>query len=410
MPGKAVVKVLAQGHEIDISCGKGEQSFQWLATVIQQRLKHFNVLRKSLQQEQFLVTEIRNAGGELINPKDKLYEHIGLSGLTVHATIETSFPVDDWENPQLNDWMQAAFVHSVTGQQWAGEIEGWRTNLEEVKQQQESEDLRSHAGNLSARDRAQTTLLTRKMLPTSSTLVKIGDFSEADVESAFNLDWQAMTWQWTSSPWSESQKSRLGLILKENYGLICHIFAHYAGVGQVGQRYGMSVQEFGHFLHTAHIVDWKVHEEAIERLFFATGPASLRNNNNSSSSQHLRGESKDGNESNTFTPGPRNGFAVKKTSTTPAASSSSSAHSVVTWPLMTRAHFAEALVYVAIDEVLGATVSNCSSSMISIPPVPNDLYAYVLRSTARRSDTKPVHGTTHCLLGAVVDQLHPLQQ
>lgn len=222
------VRVLVRNEQIDISCGDGRQSFQWLAAAIQGRLKHFNVLRKGLETDQYIVTEIRNTSGELINPKDKLYEHAGPSGLIVRATVEVTFPVDSWENPVMNEWMEAAYTHSQSGHHWAHEIEVWRDNLAELKA----------AAPKGADVDYNTLLLAKKVLPAASQLIKIGfDFTAADVETAFNLDWRGMDWSWI--PLGEIEKSKLGDILKSSYSLICNIFAHYAGIGK-GWRFSFS--------------------------------------------------------------------------------------------------------------------------------------------------------------------------
>lgn len=213
--------MIVRGQQVDISCGDGKQTFQWLASAVQERLKIFNTLRRELETDQFIVTEIRNTSDELINPKDRLYEHAGQAGLTVHATVETSFPVDDWENPVMNEWMEASYVASQAGQHWAKEIAVWRENLEQLK----SSTPKGASVNLN------TTLLAKKIQPQTSRLVKIGfDFTEADVEVAFNLDWQGLQWSWASL--KDSQKSRIGDTLRKSYSLVCSLFNHFAGEGK----------------------------------------------------------------------------------------------------------------------------------------------------------------------------------
>ena len=216
------VRVNVREHQLDINCGSGSQSFQWLASVVQSRLKQYHILRKSLETDDFIVTEIRNVEGELVNPKDKLYEHSGPSGLVVSATIATSFPVDDWENPNMNDWMQVAHIHSSTGEKWSSEIEAWRVSLDQIKKS---------AGGVGDAAQFNATLLAQRVIPQTARLIKIGfDFTEADVELAFNLDWQGMSWRWLQP--NDFVKSKIGDVLKSNYSLICNIFAHYAGVGK----------------------------------------------------------------------------------------------------------------------------------------------------------------------------------
>lgn len=343
--GNVTVHVLVNNQRFHVSCGKGEQSFQWLATVIQQRVKQFNLMRKSLQEESFIVTELRNQEDELINPQDKIYEHVGTNGLTVRAILVTSYPIDDWENPKINDWMQVAYIHSKSGYQWATEIEGWRQTLANADASMPGSKLRYKPANA----------IHKTLLPSQSTLIQIGEhFSPQDIESAFNLDWQAMSWKWLpsmlSSAVTETQRNRLGVVLKENYGLVCNLFVHYAGEGRVGQRYGMTLQEFGHCLHFAKLLDWKFSEEAVQRIFFSSGPENLQQTSSSNQDSNERAGMEEADI-------PRNGFAVKKaTSYSSALQDSATTNSTKRCPLMTRAHFAEALVCVALEERFGNQV------------------------------------------------------
>jgi hypothetical protein len=392
-----IVRILVKGHTIDVSCGKGEQSFQWLASVVEGRLKMFNVLRKSLDEEAFIVTEIRNQAGELLNPRDKIYEHVGPSGLTVHATVETKFPVDDWENPKLNPWMQAAHIHSLTGQQWATEIEGWRINLDELKQQTAMKSTENaNSSSLTSRERLNSNLLAQKIIPTSSSLVKIGfDFTEADVEMAFNLDWQAISLRWIPN-FSDLLRSKLGVYLKREYSIICNIFAHYAGVGKVGQRYGMSIEEFGHALHTMKLIDWKQTncEEDIETIFFKTFPETatqaIQNNNNSTqrttesfkssaNTQHINNNNNNNNNGKNSANNPQTIQMITPANRNGSKATSSSAQSSITWPLMTRSHFVEAILAVALQEQLGG--NNVSFNHVA-KPLKSNLLALGGRSIA----------------------------
>jgi hypothetical protein len=230
------VKVIVKNEELSISCGPGQQSFQWLAAVIQERLKTFRILRKSLEPETYIVTELRNAEGELINPKDKIFEHNTASGLIVHAMLANSFPVDEWENPVYNDWMEVAHLNSGQNQNWSKEMSVWRENLAEIKKNSSAtENIYGLSNEAAKHIDINNALLASKALPqnTAAKLIKIGfDFTEADVELAFNLDWQIMSWKWMNSSMNDLQKNKLGDILKLNYSLICNIFSHYAGVAK----------------------------------------------------------------------------------------------------------------------------------------------------------------------------------
>jgi hypothetical protein len=258
------IKVIVNEHEVNISCANGNQSFQWLAYVIQERLKQYKILRKSLEPETYVVTEIRNLEGELINPKDKIFEHSTPAGLSVRAMIATSFPIDEWENPVFNDWMQVAHLHSQQNQYWSKEMEAWRTNLEDIKKN--SSDVFGYSNEAAKNVDINATLLASKAIPHSARLIKLGfDFTEADVELAFNLDWQIMSWKWLPTHLNEMQKNKLGDVIKTTYSLICNIFAHYAGIGKVGQRFGMTVEELGHFFHFMKVYDWKNDDQSFSK-------------------------------------------------------------------------------------------------------------------------------------------------
>jgi hypothetical protein len=61
---------------------------------------------------------------------------------------------------------------------------------------------------------------------------------------------------------------RLGDCLRSLYSSVCNIFAHYCGVGQVGERYGLSMQEFAHLLHFMRLVNIKENSEFAGLLLY----------------------------------------------------------------------------------------------------------------------------------------------
>lgn len=229
-----IVKVQIGNNEkmvVNVSCGEGKQSFKWLAGVIQARIKEFGILRKTFDTDAYIVTEMRNAEGDMINPKDAIFEHVQMvNGQTITAIISKSYPVDEWEYPEINDWMKVAYLESKVGKYYQNEISAWRENIEKLK------SAKSFNNNL---------LSPRKL---NSTIIKIGfDFTEDDIIAAFELDWGNMHWDWLTT--NKQQINAIGDALKQQYSIICNVFAHYCGTGQVGQRYGMTLQEFMHLLH-----------------------------------------------------------------------------------------------------------------------------------------------------------------
>jgi hypothetical protein len=91
---------------LDISVGDGKQTFKWLASVIQSRIQTHQLRRKGYETESYIVTELLNTKGELLNPSHCIYEHAGSNGMELSAVLATSFPVDEWDNPEMGDFMK----------------------------------------------------------------------------------------------------------------------------------------------------------------------------------------------------------------------------------------------------------------------------------------------------------------
>lgn len=253
---KLVVEVqIAHSKVLKISCGDGQQSIKWLASVVQSRIKDNQLFRNNFEEENFLVTEIRNAEGELLNPDDRIFEHVVDNKLGVSATVVSNYPVDEWENPEVGDFIKVANIKSDIGSNWVNEIEAWRNSLQKIKT---TNTLGLYNNNvLSPRMR---------QVESTSTLIKIGHgFSEEDIISAFELDWSSMSWGWLNP--TEYQRNVLGDTLKRNYSIFCNIFAHYCGQGQVGQRYGLTIRDFGHLMNAMLIYDFKISQDIIGMIF-----------------------------------------------------------------------------------------------------------------------------------------------
>lgn len=213
-----IINVKVKDATVKISCGNGRQSVRWLGSVVQSRIKQYGVLKNRFEDDNYIVTEIRNTDGHLLNPADLLCEHSDSGTLSVTAIVATSFPVDEWEIPELGDWMRNAHVKSTVGMQWVTEIEAWRDSLKTMKQKKNTD---GHESNI----------LLHRAQPPSSNLVQIGhNFTESDIDSAFDLDWSVMKWDWLQP--TELQKNQIGDVLKSNYAVVCNFFAHYCGVGQ----------------------------------------------------------------------------------------------------------------------------------------------------------------------------------
>eukprot|EP01032_Pedospumella_encystans_P030511 gene30511-34441_t len=128
-----IIKVKVRDAAINISCGSGRQTFRWLGSVIQSRIKQYGLLKNRFEDENYIVTEIRNRDNQLLNPADLLVEHAEGSNLEVIAIVASSFPVDEWEIPEMGDWLKGAHIKSKIGSQWMSEIEAWRDSLKTMK-------------------------------------------------------------------------------------------------------------------------------------------------------------------------------------------------------------------------------------------------------------------------------------
>ena len=216
-----------------------------------------------------------------------------------------------WGNPIYDGWMVGALLKSDTSVQWANEMEAWRDRLDK--------DI----------DSAGRPIVGGQQ---PSSLIQIGE--EPDLEQAFDLDWSQMRWAWLPTL-TEAQRASLRFALKANYGLIISIFLHYCGPGLMGQRYGLTISEFGHLLHLAGVLDWNTQSDVVLGMFEKTSGGAMGGASASASSASSGGGG-----------GGRGGGAV--------------------CPLMSRSHLCQAIVGVAVDLEMGSTVSQCQLYYLSL--------------------------------------------
>ena len=221
-----IVIVHVEDKEINISVGEGKQTVKWLSGVIQSRIVQHRVLKSNRDDCFYIVTEIKNASDQLIHPSDFIYEHASSDKLHVKATVASSFPTDQWECPMVSDWMKIANIRSDDGLKWMTEIEAWRDSLNKMNAvvSQSSQSIDMHQNNI----------LVQRSQNQASNFVQIGyNFSLADIESAFDLDWQVMVWEdIIGAGINEVHKSQMGETLRSHYRTVCNVFAHYSGTGQ----------------------------------------------------------------------------------------------------------------------------------------------------------------------------------
>jgi hypothetical protein len=215
----------ASAKKLTVDVGDGKQTIRWLATVAAARAKEGQLLRDECPENKFIVTGIRNADGKLINPTDCICEHTDPASpkiISLYADIAQEFEADSWGNPSLNSWQVNAFVHSKCGIKWASENEAWREKFNASRYLQDVDENPDDLPTTMPKDR--------------SNIVQIGDdFTQADIETAFSLDWRQIKCAWLpSSSSAASTMESVALTIKNNYALICKIYAHYCGVGQGG--------------------------------------------------------------------------------------------------------------------------------------------------------------------------------
>ena len=259
---KMIVFVEVREKRIEISLGSGTQSLKWLANVVSQRLKSNGVLRKSFEEEFRTVVQFKNSKNEVLNPNESIC-HL----------------VDDQEviYADVVDSLLSAYVKTKHGIRWYSEIEAYR-HLDE----NEGNDEENHL----------------------SSFLFVGELSGRDIDTAFKLDWQQMNWSWLGLTESDIEVRELKALLHQEYGLICRIFSHYCGVGKgnlkrfrivihfkisssssyfivivivvvvllfiliiVGEAYGMSLHEFGHFIHATGAINYRSYQRKIGLLF-----------------------------------------------------------------------------------------------------------------------------------------------
>ena len=230
------------------------------------------------------MTSIRNAEGEVINPLDMIIEHMlpGAPDVNFSADVVESFELNEHGIPNQTEWMTVAYVSSEHGQRYNTARE---KHSHAKTAQVETETQASGASNGSNGSNGSNAFLTH-----------IGLLDSDQALAAFDLDWSQQDWSTifplvgvsdnnnNSSSSSSSRGAYLGpngLLpmnasmtsptktrsiaetqhltvfepARKHYLGFCNLFVHFCGLGQVGQRYGMSEIDFTHLLHLARLLD-----------------------------------------------------------------------------------------------------------------------------------------------------------
>jgi hypothetical protein len=220
-------------------------------------MKSFKTLRQNHREDAFIVTGIRNDEGVLLNPADYIYEHAIGKILKVNVETAHALDSDEWGNPIYSNWMAGAYAVSKAGAIWNEEVAIWRERIRSQPLGDDEDDFDGLGG----------------FGHTSSGVLQIGDdFSDEDIERAFQLDWKQTKWPWLEAKPADTDMHVLKLTVRDNYRILCKIFTHFCGSGQVGQRYGLSVREFGHILHICKYFDMNNIDDrfAIEDIYWTT--------------------------------------------------------------------------------------------------------------------------------------------
>ena len=231
---KNKVIVEFDGQQISVGVQQGKQTFKWLALVLQTRIKELQQGKGSARVGKsdtgYLITGLLNENDELLDPRDCIFEHaVWVDGKwTIKAQTSGTFPSDNWGNPIYNEWTSAAYLNNEDSFRFMMEMDNWRMRL----------DLSSNGNNGTSGDNTGS----------GSNLIQIGD--APDVDTAFELDWSSMNWKWLPNL-TEIQKGSLRTAMQARYAIVLALFRHYCGAGELGQRYGMTLIEFSHFVHLA---------------------------------------------------------------------------------------------------------------------------------------------------------------
>ena len=146
----------------------------------------------------------------------------------------------------FSDWRAAAYIQSNAGSKWHVENEAWRNRIGKIRENKRVLHLPSHK------------------------LIHIGEFDEKEAGYAFDTDWATIDWITLGIHTGSPQKKAIHDFLKEKYVIICSFFQHFVGTGRIGEKYGMTLHEFGRVLHLCRLIKYSEEEskELCKNLFF----------------------------------------------------------------------------------------------------------------------------------------------
>ena len=159
------------------------------------------------------------------------------------------FESDKWGNPVYNDWMHAAYMVSESALKWSADMQHWRENeIEKLKKKKEAMDDDDQDYDDNDSSLIGNGSEWNSDLNAGSSLIQIGEdqFSSNDVRNYFTMDWGNIKFLWANN-FPISAKIAVHDLLKTHYGVICHLFLHYCGVGK-GKKTKKNIYLFLYFL------------------------------------------------------------------------------------------------------------------------------------------------------------------
>jgi hypothetical protein len=226
--------------ELIISLGDGRQTFRWLAKAVESRVSVFKLARTATAEhgsDLNLVTAFKNRTGELLNPFDMIYEHgeKDADQIDIWAESTAELVIDNNGDPEYPEWLSAAFVISDEGRKWQNTITHFREN-------------NSDTGK-------------------GANAVLVGDVSDGQgAVAAFNIDVSNLNFDMIDTPKNIIMKNLIEG-LRGSYGSFCGLFGHFCGAAEVGKEYGLTVVEFGRFLHYTKTLNVRLFQDKVDAIF-----------------------------------------------------------------------------------------------------------------------------------------------
>lgn len=228
------VKVRVEKAQFDVPCGEGRQPVKWLGFVASQRygmmVPHGRVRARedSEARGDTLPADVKNKG-KSIDPKALICE-VFEDGAEV--TVELmKVELDEIGAPKYTDWQEKALFSN-----------GSKTS--EIRRKGKESRAKIEVAEARIRSEIERRQKESRRYEEASQVVLGHLESEADVAVALELDY----------PHINEQRSAL----RDYYRELNKVYIRYAGVGKIDQPNGMTVEDYGHFIHLSKIARLRV--------------------------------------------------------------------------------------------------------------------------------------------------------